>query len=143
MAFHFKARTLQVAITISLFCCSGCVSYQILTEIDGAEIAPKTEFLRIDVTTLTDALILFGAPRKIYEVNRQVVLIYQRAVINEKELSFSIPLYQTVRGYDISASGGLQRMDLLELRFNHKGILENFVFEKESKRPFFNTLFQD
>lgn len=126
-----------------LFSHSGCFSYRILKQIDGSKTTPIAGSLEKNVTTLTDALDQYGAPRRIQLLNNHMVLIYHRAVTHERELSFNIPLYQMIGGYDISASGGLQRNDVLALWFNDQGILDDFVFEQESENPFIKTLFQD
>lgn len=143
MVSRFKiVATLTLFIWLP-FCLGGCLSYQILREIDGSEVILPEKPLKIGETSLADVLYRCGAPREVRSLNQYIVMIYQRTVTNTRRLSLGLPFYNTLRGYDISANGGLSKSDSLILVFTSQGILNHYIYEEESQDPFLKTLFQD
>ncbi len=142
----FRFRTVLVLATLSVSCAVvfGCVSMRFFMGVEGGEVVPPGEQWQAGKTTLEQALLLLGAPDKLTELEGKDLLVYERTLLRENELSFGIPALDILGGQlDLSARGGLARYDTLVLFFTPDGILDDMVFEQGSSAPYLKTLFQE
>jgi hypothetical protein len=141
MAFRFKI-IISIAWSLALFLMPGCVSYQMIKSVDGAPVEPATDELVIGTTTLGEVLARFGGPDAVVELKRKNLLLYQRILYRERNITIGIPVMGEMGGpsADLSARGGLARYDTLALFFSPHDILSDVVFERGSHRPFLKTL---
>ncbi len=142
----FRSRIVLILATLFLSCALvfGCVSMRFFMGVEGGEVVPPGEQLQAGKTTLEQALLLLGAPDKLTELEGKDLLVYERTVVRQNELSFGIPVLDVLGGHlDLSARGGLASYDTLVLFFTPDGILNDMVFEQGSSAPYLKTLLQD
>jgi hypothetical protein len=121
---------------------TGCVSYRVIKAVEGSPISNIYEEFLVGTTTLEKALQTLGAPDRVAELEGKNVLIYQKALLSNKGLSFGIPLADIWNpSFEFSVYGELVRYDLLFLCLTPDGILSEMVSEKGSRYPYFKTIF--
>jgi hypothetical protein len=122
----------------------GCFSYQMLKRTDGGSFTPADHTLRVDESTLDEALSKLGAPDRLVSLEGRDVLLYRRIVFRQHRLSFGASVFDTwSRGIDMSVFGGLEGYDTLALFFTPDGILRQSVIEKAADRPFLKTMLKN
>lgn len=141
MACRFK---LFAAFIILSVISSGCVSLRIEKANIGSALPGTVSELKESRSTLGDALKICGAPDEILDMDGQIALIYEKGFYTGAQLSFGIPVSESV-GPDLNLSGygRLWRYDRLTLFFSPDWVLRQSVFVKGSKDPYFQSLFKD
>ncbi len=115
----------------------GCVTYQIVRNLEGTDVAAPGDELQVGKTTLEDTLALLGAPTTVVELEGQDLLLYQKIVMRQKRLSAGLPVLDAlVTNISFSASGGRANYDTLALFFTPDRILRQVVFEKGTSQPY-------
>ena len=134
-----------VLVVIWAILIQGCLSYRMVSQVDGAAITPDDKTLLKGQTTLDELLQAYGAPQQVIRIHDQMALIYRRQTANDRRLSLSIPIiYQALNPtFDISASGALVRQDILVLILTPQGVLDHYVFARGTTAPFLKTLIGD
>jgi hypothetical protein len=144
MGFRFKASLVFVmgfAVGIIL---PGCISYQFVRQLRGAEIMTPDNTLKTGTTTLGEVLSIYGAPDNLEVVGGEDILIYERTLSENSGLAFGIPFSDfTFFNPELSARGRLGRYDTLALFFTSDGILREIVYTKGSSYPYLKTLFEE
>lgn len=143
--FNCRSVTVLLSGVVLLFTMTACLSYRYTRDIQGIEIENPGDSYSLGQTTLTDVLMQLGAPDDIYSLNDIDLLIYRRSISQGSSLSLGIPIFDLAVGgsLDITASNDLTRYDVLTFFFNTQGVLEDYIFENASSRPYFKTLFPD
>jgi len=119
----------------------GCISYELVRQVKGLEVRAPNGELKAGETTLGEVLSLYGAPDKLTEIGGRELLIYERAIYTNSQISVGIPLSDIFRmSAEISAYGRLGRYDTLALFFTPDGILQHLVYEKGSDYPYLKAL---
>lgn len=115
----------------------GCVTYQVVRNLEGTDVVAPGDELQVGKTTLEDTLALLGAPTTLVELEGKDLLLYQKTVMLQKRLSVGLPLLG-VWGTSInfSASGGRVNYDTLALFFTPDRVLRQIVFEKGTSQPY-------
>lgn len=122
----------------------GCISYKLVKEVQGSEVRAPNGELKAGETTLGEVLSLYGAPDKLMEMGSRELLIYERAIYTNSQISVGIPLSDIYRmNTGISTYGRLGRYDTLALFFTPDGILKYLVYEKGSDYPYLKTLLEE
>ena len=112
-----------------------------IREVDGNDVPPLSDQLQVGVTELKQALKIYGAPSRIIELNGKNLLIYEKSVFRQNNISVGIPLSDfSGKSIDFSAYGNLTRYDILALFFSPDNILSDVVYEIGSDRPYLKTL---
>ena len=133
----FKVLAISMPILIAGQVLGGCVTYQIVRNLEGTDVAAPGDELQVGKTTLEDTLALLGAPTTVVELEGQDLLLYQQIVMRQKRLSVGLPLLNAL-GTNISFSGsrGRANYDTLALFFTPDRILRQVVFEKGTSQPY-------
>jgi hypothetical protein len=122
---------------------SGCISYQFVRQLRGAEVMPPDHTLKAGTTTLGEVLSLYGAPDRIETSSAHDLLIYERAIYGNSGLAFSVPFGDLAFiNPEISARGKLGRYDTLALFFTSDRVLREIVYTKGTSHPYLKTLFE-
>lgn len=115
----------------------GCVTYQVVRNLEGTDVVAPGDELQVGKTTLEDTLALLGAPTTLVELEGQDLLLYQKTVMRQKRLSVGLPLLDALgTSISFSASGGRVNYDTLALFFTPDGLLRQIVFEKGTSQPY-------
>ncbi len=89
-----------------------------------------------------EVLSLLGTPDKLAEIEGGDMLLYQRAVSRQSELSFGLPLFGiTGARIDLSTYGTFACYDTRTLIFSPDKILQQMVFEKCADHSCWKTIF--
>jgi hypothetical protein len=122
----------------------GCISYQFVRQLRGAEIMTPDNTLKTGTTTLGEVLSIYGAPDNLEVVGGEDILIYERTLYANSGLAFGMPFSDfTFFNPELSARGRLGRYDTLALFFTSDGILREIVYTKGSSYPYLKTLFEE
>jgi len=122
----------------------GCISYQFVRQLRGAEVMPPDNTLHTGRTTLGEILSIYGAPDSLEELGGTDLLIYERTLHGNSGLAFGIPFSDlSFINPELSARGRLGRYDTLALFFTSDGILREIVYTKGSSYPYLKTLLED
>lgn len=140
MACRFKFIVVLVCLPAIA---SGCLSLRIEKAVLDTMPGSADE-LKVNISTLQDALIVCGAPADVIDVEGRTVLIYERGFYTGTQLSLGIPVSKYA-GPDLNVSGygRLWRYDRLALFFSPDWILTRRDYVKGSEDPFLSTLFRD
>jgi hypothetical protein len=126
------------------FLLSGCVSFRVIAVNDGTEISPTSPELKVGETSLTEVLLLYGAPNRVMDLQGKFCLLYERAFYRGGQLTFGMPFGDAAKSpFNLSTHGNLLRHDTLALAFDSQYILREVVFEKGTARLFWDSLFVD
>ena len=133
----FKVLVISIPILIAGRLLGGCVTYQVVRNLEGTDVvAPGDEF-QVDKTTLEDALALLGAPTTVVELEGKDLLLYQKTVMRQKRLSVGLPLLDALgTNINFSASKGRANYDTLALFLTPDRILRQVVFTKGTSQPY-------
>lgn len=145
MASRSSARITLVVLVLPMLL-SGCLSYQLLGGVEGAEVPHPGDRLVVGKTTLGETLTLLGAPDAVDRVTGYDLLIYERAITRSNRLAVGIPLayvWTWRMGLDLAAYGGLVRYDRLILFFNPEGVLSRTAFEQGSSHSYWKAMTSD
>lgn len=133
----FRVLVLSMPILIAGQLLGGCVTYQIVRSLEGADVMAPGDELQVGKTTLEDTLALLGAPTTLVELEGQDLLLYQKTVMRQKRLSVGLPLLDALgTSISFSASGGRVNYDTLALFFTPDRVLRQVVFEKGTSQPY-------
>jgi hypothetical protein len=144
MGFRFNITLVLIMGFMAGIILPGCISYQFVRQLRGAEVMPPDAMLKPGTTTLCEALSIYGAPDKLQAFGDEDLLIYQRILYGNSGLSFGIPFGDfSFINPEISASEGLGRYDTLALFFTPDGILRGLVYTKGSSYPYLKTLLEE
>ena len=144
MGFRFKISRVFIMGFVAGFILPGCISYQFVRQLRGAEILPPDDTLRTGKATLEEVLSIYGAPDSLEELGGEDLLIYERILYGNSGLAFGIPFSDfTFFNPELSARGRLGRYDTLALFFTSDGILREIVYTKGSSYPYLKTLFEE
>jgi hypothetical protein len=144
MDYRFSVTVVLVMVFMAGIILQGCISYQFVRQLQGAEVMPPDTMLKAGTTTLDDVLSLYGAPDKLYVLGDEDLLIYQRIIHGNSGFTFGIPFGDLpFINPEISASGGLGRYDSLALFFTSERILREIVYTRGSGYPFLKTLLEE
>ncbi len=115
----------------------GCVTYQVVRNLEGTDVMAPGDELQVGKTTLEDTLALLGAPTTLVELEGKDLLLYQKTVMRQKRLSVGLPLLDALgTSISFSASGGRVNYDTLALFFTPDRVLRQIVFEKGTSKPY-------
>jgi hypothetical protein len=144
MGFPFKVSLVFIMSFMAGIIFTGCISYQFVRQLRGAEVMPPDSRLKAGRTTLSEVLSLYGAPEKIEALGDHDLLIYERTLYSNSGIAIGIPLGDfSLINPEISARGRLGRYDTLALFFTSDGILREMVYTKGSRYPYLKTLFEE
>lgn len=144
MGFRFNVSLVFIMGFIMGIILPGCISYQFVRQLRGAEVMPPDNKLKAGKTTLGEVLSICGAPDKLEVLGGEDLLIYERTLYGNSGLSFGIPFGDfSFVNPEISARGRLGRYDTLALFFTPDGILREIVYTKGSSYPYLKTLFEE
>ena len=144
MDFRFSFVVIAVFAMVTGQLLFGCLSYQMVKEVEGADVITPGNELQIDEATLQTVLLKLGAPDKLAAIEGRDVLLYQKIVFRENRISLSIPVFNVWRrGIDLSVFGGLECYDTLALFFSSDRILRRIVVEKSASRSYLKTIFKE
>jgi hypothetical protein len=144
MGFRFRVTFICVVCFMAGIVLPGCISYEFVRHVRGAEVMPPDNALKTGTTSLSEVLSVYGAPDKIETYGAHDLLIYQRIIYGYSGFAFSIPFGDlSFINPEISASGGLGRYDTLALFFSSDGVLREMVYTKGSRYPYLKTLFEE
>lgn len=122
---------------------SGCLSLRIeKANVGNAMPAPAAQ-LKENSSTLGEALLAYGAPDEVIDMEGRIVLVYERCSYTGVQLSLGIPVSESF-GPDVNMAGygRLWKYDRLALVFSPNWVLTNRVFVKGSEDPYFKSLFE-
>ena len=144
MGFRFKVSLVFIMGFVVGIILPGCISYQFVRQLRGAEVMPPDNKLKAGKTTLGEVLSICGAPDKLEVLGGEDLLIYERTLYGNSGLSFGIPFgdFSFVTP-EISARGRLERYDTLALFLTPDGILREIVYTKGSSYPYLKTLLEE
>jgi hypothetical protein len=141
MDCRFKARLAIIICWMIGILLPGCISYELVRQVQGLEVRAPNGELKAGETTLGEVLSLYGAPDKLTEIGGRELLIYERAIYTNSQISVGIPLRDIFQiSAEVSTYGRLRRYDILALFFTPDGILQYLVYEKGSDYPYLKTL---
>lgn len=144
MDFLFKKYTgfFLTCLCVALLL-NGCLTYRIIRQIEGTEVLDPGDGFTVGVSTMAEVLTILGAPDEVLSVENKDLLIYERSLLYENRFSLGIPVLDVAAGgsFDVSAYGSLTRYDTLAFFFTPQGVLDQLVFEKNSREPYLRTLF--
>lgn len=144
MGFRFNTALVFVMGFMAGIILPGCVSYQFVRQVRGAEVTPPDNRLKTGSTTLGEVLSLYGAPDKIEAIGVHDLLIYERTLYSTSGIAIGIPLGDfPFINPEISARGGLGRYDTLALFFTSDRVLREIVYTKGSRHPYLKSLFEE
>jgi hypothetical protein len=144
MGFPFKVSLIFVMALMAGIILHGCISYELVRQVRGAEIMPPDNRLKPGRTTLSEVLSLYGAPDKIGALGDHNLLIYERTIYSNSGIALGIPLVDfPLINPEISAGGRLGRHDTLALFFTSDHILREMIYTKGSSYPYMKTLFEE
>jgi hypothetical protein len=144
MGFRFNVSLVFIMGFIVGIILPGCISYQFVRQLRGAEVMPPDNTLKAGTTTLGEVLSICGAPDKLEVLGGEDLLIYERTLYGNSGLAFGIPFSDlSFINPEISARGRLGRYDTLALFFTPDGILREIVYTKGSSYPYLKTLFEE
>ena len=144
MGFRFNVSLVFIMGFIMGIILPGCISYQFVRQLRGAEVMPPDNKLKAGTTTLGEVLSICGAPDKLEVLGGEDLLIYERTLYGNSGLAFGIPFSDfSFINPEISARGRLGRYDPLALFFTPDGILREIVYTKGSSYPYLKTLFEE
>jgi hypothetical protein len=144
MGFPFKVSLVFIMGFIVGIIFPGCISYQFVRQLQGAEIKPPDNTLKAGTTTLGEVLSSWGAPDKLDVLGGEDLLIYERTLYANSGLSFGIPFSDfSFVNPEISTRARLARYDTLALFFTPEGILREVAYTKGSSYPYLKTLFEE
>ena len=144
MGFRFNVSLVFIMGFIMGIILPGCISYQFVRQLRGAEVMPPDNKLKAGTTTLGEVLSICGAPDKLEVLGGEDLLIYERTLYGNSGLAFGIPFSDfSFINPEISARGRLGRYDTLALFFRPDGILREIVYTKGSSYPYLKTLFEE
>ena len=140
----FKVLVISMPILIAGWLLGGCVTYQVISNLEGTDVVSPGDEFQVGKTTLEDTLALLGAPTTVVELEGQDLLLYQQIVMRQKRLSVGLPLLDAL-GTNIrfSASRGRANYDTLALFFTPDRILRQVVFEKGTSQPYKKPISKD
>jgi hypothetical protein len=141
MGFPFKVSLVFVMAFIAGIVLHGCISYEFVRQLRGAEVMPPDDRMKVGRTTLSEVLSLYGAPDKIGALGDHDLLIYERTLYTNSGIAIGIPLSDfALINPEISARGRIGRHDALALFFTSDHILRDMVYTKGSGYPHLKTL---
>ncbi len=144
MGFRFNGSLVLIMGFVVGIILPGCISYQFVRQLRGAEVMPPEDMLKAGTTTLGEVLSIYGAPDNLAELGGEDLLIYERTLYGNSGLAFGIPLSDfSFINPELSARGRLGRYDTLALFFTSDGILREIVYTKGSSYPYLKTLFEE
>jgi hypothetical protein len=123
---------------------SGCLSLRIeKADVGSARPGPSAQ-LKENSSSLGEALLAYGAPDEVIDMEGRIVLVYERCSYTGVQLSLGIPVSESI-GPDVNMAGygRLWKYDRLALFFSPNWVLTKSVFVKGSEDPFFKSLFED
>lgn len=144
MGFRFKVTLVFVMGFMVGILLPGCISYQFVRQLRGAEVMPPDNTLKTGTTSLGEVLSICGAPDKVEVLGGEDLLIYERTLYGNSGLALGIPFGDfSFFNPEISARGRLGRYDTLALFFTSDHILREIVYTKGSRYPYLKTLFEE
>ena len=144
MGFPSKGSLVLIMVFMAGIILPGCISYQFVRQLRGAEVMPPDNRLKPGRTTLGEVLSLYGAPDKLEALGAEDLLIYERTLFANSGLTFGVPFGDfSFINPEISARGRLGRYDTLALFFTSERILREIVYTKGSRYPYLKTLFEE
>jgi hypothetical protein len=144
MGFRFNVSLVFIMGLVVGIILPGCISYQFVRQLRGAEVMPPDNTLKAGKTTLGEVLSIYGAPDNLEALGGDDLLIYERTLYGNSGLALGIPFSDfSFITPEISARGRLERYDTLALFFTPDGILREMVYTKGSSYPYLKTLLEE